>query len=313
MVSEHHKAVLKGVSLKAAIAELVATTLFVFIGCGTASTFSATQGPNGFTLGGADRSSGNVVQDITLLTDSILTNGNWGVTTALAFGLAITVLAYATSHLSGGQLNPAVTLGLVLSGALSVAQGILNAISQFVGAILGAAFIRAMLPNGRNSVLGTNATAPGVSTGNAICGEIIMTFTLVLVVLETAKNKKSTVSNNAPLAIGFAVFCAHAVLLPIDGCCINPARWLGPAIVSGTWAGNSWLFVVGPFAGAILTVPFHLFFRSDWDTGRVTGDPLNVAPSAVLPSHIGQAPLASNPTYDKNPELTQRRPTEASV
>ena len=184
----------------------------------------------------------------------------------------------ALNHsMSGGQINPAVTFGLVLAGELPLIQGIVNTASQIVGAILGATFVRCLLPDGRDSSLGTNALAPGVGQGNALTGEIIMTFTLVLVVLETVKNTRSTVANIAPLAIGFAVFTAHAVLLPIDGCSINPARWFGPAVVSGTWATTSWIFVVGPYLGAILAVPFHLFFKSEWDTGKKSGDPLNVA------------------------------------
>ena len=179
--------------------------------------------------------------------------------------------------LAGGQINPAVTLGLVLARHLPVLQGVVNVVAQIVGAILGATFVRCLLPGGRHSALGTNALAPGVGQGNALTGEIIMTFTLVLVVLETVKNTRSTVANIAPMAIGFSVFTAHAVLLPIDGCSINPARWFGPALVSGTWATTSWIFVVGPFLGAILAVPFHLFFKSEWDTGKLTGDPLNVA------------------------------------
>ncbi|PSC76759.1 serine threonine kinase [Micractinium conductrix] len=112
--------------------------------------------------------------------------------------------------------------------------------------------------------------------GNAIMGEMVMTFVLVggqaggrmvSVVLETAVNEKgANVRSEAPLAIGFAVFCAHAVMLPIDGCSINPARSLGPAIVSGTWPGHFWIFIVGPLAGALFACPFHIFFRSDWDT-----------------------------------------------
>lgn len=76
----------------------------------------------------------------------------------------------------------------------------------------------------------------------------VMTAVLVLVVLETAVNKRNSISKaQAPLAIGFAVFCAHAVLLPIDGCSINPARSLGPAIIAGVWPGTFWVFIVGAF------------------------------------------------------------------
>uniref|UniRef100_A0A7R9YUK4 Aquaporin n=1 Tax=Chlamydomonas euryale TaxID=1486919 RepID=A0A7R9YUK4_9CHLO len=196
--------------------------------------------------------------------------GSWTVSTALAFGFAITVLAYATAGLSGGQMNPAVTFGLWLAGALSWMQAIGNSIAQVIGAIIGAAFLMATMPNGNESTLGSNSITSGVGIGNALCGEIVMTFVLVLVVLETAVSGKEMVQMLAPLAIGFAVFCAHTVLLPIDGCSINPARSLGPAIVSSTWPDYFWVFVIGPYIGAIVAVPIHIFFR--WEFEEVNND-----------------------------------------
>ena len=188
----------------------------------------------------------------------------------------LTITGYATAHLSGGQLNPAVSLALACAGALDFAQAAVNIASQIVGAILGSALLAATIPKGQRFTLGSNQIANGVGYGNALCGEIIMTFTLVSVVLETAVNKKSVARVQAPLAIGFAVFCAHAVLLPIDGCSINPARSLGPAIVSSTWPSNFWVFVVGPFLGALLALPLHLFFRSDFDMNLKNADPVDL-------------------------------------
>lgn len=274
------------ISLKAAVAELLAMALFVYIGCGTAMTFSSRASPT-FTRQPV------VVPNNTLLAfqemnDRLQVNSSWGVTTALAFGLSITVLCYATAHLSGGQLNPAVTLGLALVGALDAAQAAVNVAAQVVGSILGAAFLAATIPHSQWRTLGSNEIAPGVAYGNALCGEIIMTFTLVSVVLETAVNKKSVARVQAPMAIGFSVFCAHAVLLPIDGCSINPARSLGPAIISGTWPGTFWVFVVGPLLGAIAAVPFHLLFRSDYDRIIKNHDPvdLRAAESFISPSDL---------------------------
>ncbi|GAB4824147.1 hypothetical protein N2152v2_011193 [Parachlorella kessleri] len=224
-----------------------------------------------------DRATNNTQIDITRLTNNILTNGSWGVTTALAFGFAITVLAYATAHLSGGQINPAVTFGLTLSRQLGFMQAVCNIAAQCAGALLGAILLYATIPQASKSTLGANALTEGVAIGNALCGEIVMTFVLVSVVLETASNSNPMVRSSAPLAIGFAVFCAHAVLLPIDGCSINPARSLGPAVVSGDWAnGKFWIFVVGPFLGALAAVPFHYFYNMKWDTkaGRSNKDPL---------------------------------------
>eukprot|EP00890_Picochlorum_soloecismus_P003625 jgi/Picsp_1/4263/NSC_01772-R1_plasma membrane intrinsic protein len=269
-------------SIKALVAELMATAIFVYIGCGTATTFNSRSGINvpytseslDFTDNGADDQL--IKESFAELNQRIQVNSSWGITTALAFGLAITVLAYATSHLSGGQLNPAVSFGLLLAGELSAIQAVINIIAQIVGAILGAALLDASVPSAGDANLGSNVISNGVGVGNALCGEIVMTAVLVLVVLETAVNKRNTVARSqAPLAIGFAVFCAHAVLLPIDGCSINPARSLGPAIVSGTWPGTFWVFIVGPFLGSLAAVPFHLFFRSNFEETPIE-DPVDL-------------------------------------
>ncbi|GAB4814534.1 hypothetical protein N2152v2_001580 [Parachlorella kessleri] len=293
-------AVPKGFSVKATIAELMATCLFVFIGTGAAVTFSSVNGPAGWGLSrpkgiGEGIAPGQelqyLVSELDYISNNLLRNPSWGVITALAFGLAITVLAYATGHLSGGQMNPAVTFGLVGVGALNPMQGLANLCAQIVGAILGSAFLLGVIPDGSDSALGSNRVAPGVSNGNAFLGEAVMTFVLVSVVLETAVNHKSlTIRQQAPLAIGFAVFTAHAVLLPIDGCSINPARSLGPAIVSGTWPGNFWIFVVGPFVGALFAIPFHLFWSSDFDTVQ-SRDPISLEPAG--PSLTDKGTLGS--------------------
>ncbi|KAI3430305.1 hypothetical protein D9Q98_004901 [Chlorella vulgaris] len=278
-------------SLKAVVAEFMATCLFV-----------------GYTSSLANRADtvpGDVNTDVTTLLNNITVNGSWGVITAMAFGLAITVLAYATGHLSGGQMNPAVTLGLALTGNLGIVQAAANILAQIVGAILGSSFLFATVPNSNSSALGSNSIAPGVSTGNAMMGEIVMSFVLVSVVLETAISKKSLARAQAPLAIGFAVFCAHAVLLPIDGCSINPARSLGPAIVSGTWPSTFWVFIVGPFVGALFAVPFHLFYASDWDTVRETPkDPaVGLSPVTSADKEL-RLPAAEAASMNSSPKVT---------
>ena len=94
--------------------------------------------------------------------------------------------------------------------------------------------------------------------------------------LETGRNKHNAISKSfAPLAIGFAVFCAHAVLLPIDGCSINPARSLGPAIVTSTWPSNFWVFIVGPYIGAFCAIFPYLFFGWDFEIEKYQ-DPINI-------------------------------------
>jgi MIP family channel proteins len=216
-------------SIKSIFAEFVATTLFVFVGTGTAMTF---------------------------LTNDLV-QSSWGVTVALAFGLGIASLISSVAHISGGHLNSAVSWGLFILGEISFVQMIGNTIAQSIGSILASGLLYGILPNSNSSSLGANALFPGVSIGNALLGEIVMTYLLMFVVLMTAVDKKLYF---APMAIGLAVFVGHSVLLPIDGCSINPTRSLGPAVVSGKW-NDFWIFVVGPYIGSSLASLSYMGFK----------------------------------------------------
>ncbi|KAJ1450315.1 aquaporin-like protein, partial [Pelagophyceae sp. CCMP2097] len=134
-------------------------------------------------------------------------------------------LIYAIGHRSGGQINCAVTFGLCLAGKLGPVQGIVNFAAQCIGSIA---------PRRRRplqTTLASNVVAPGYDNVQVFEVETIMTFVLVYVVLETATNTKTAANRVlAPLAIGLAVFIGHSILIPIDGCSINPTRSLGPAL-----------------------------------------------------------------------------------
>jgi len=217
------------VSYRSAAAELIAMTLFVFIGCGSAMSVAKEEG------------------------------SAWVFQVSLTFGFAITVLAYAVGHYSGAQINCAVTFGLVLHGDLTAQQGFLNFVTQLAGATLGAAVLKIMYPEckDRTGGLACNGIAEGWTPLRALIGEFMGTFLLMYVVFETAVNS-ATAANVAlaPLAIGLSVFLAHSVLIPVDGCSINPTRSLGPALIAVmTGAGmaplkDMWVFCCGPLAGA---------------------------------------------------------------
>jgi MIP family channel proteins len=216
------------VSAKAAMAEFVAMTLFVIIGCGSAM--------------------------------SVAKESGWILQVALTFGLAITSLAYSVGHYSGGQINCAVTLGLVVAGKLSMAQGIANFVAQMLGSVCGALILKGMFPEDKDKTggLATNAVSEGWTQMHALVGEIAMTFLLMFVVMETAVNPASKANRElACVAIGFAVFLAHSVLISIDGCSINPTRTFGPALVRSMTYKNGegafsdhWVFWAGPLVGA---------------------------------------------------------------
>mmetsp|Transcript_14310 Transcript_14310/g.48935 ORF Transcript_14310/g.48935 Transcript_14310/m.48935 type:complete len:206 (+) Transcript_14310:271-888(+) len=134
---------------------------------------------------------------------------------ASAFGMGILVLAYATGHHSGGQINCAVTLSLVLGGQVPWFQGLANFIAQMLGSVLGAIILTWIFPceMDMTNSLGTNVVNPAFGYGAAFSGEVAMTFLLCYVVWETAVTARC--GQAACIPIGFAVFLAHVVLLPI--------------------------------------------------------------------------------------------------
>jgi aquaporin Z len=189
--------------------------------------------------------------------------------TATCFGLSITALAYALGPRSGGNFNPAVTLGLVLTGNLGVIPGLSYFVAQTAGAILGSSVVYAMY---ESSAIGSNslALAANDNLGVPFLAEAVGTFALVFVVLECCCNKTRAPIDTAPIAIGLTVFIAHLVLIPYTSCSINPSRSLGPAIVSGTWPKEFWIFILGPFTGAAAAAGAHLLFE------RAAGPPPRV-------------------------------------
>jgi len=233
------------VSITALIAEFIAMWLFVIIGCGTAM---AVAGETGYL-----------------------------VQISLAFGLGITALAYSIGHYSGGHINCAVTLGLVLVRKCEPIQGLLNMAVQILGSFAGAATLCLIFPDemDRTKGVGSNVVANGFEQWNALIGEIVMTFLLVFVVIQTAVNPKSEANRGqACIAIGFAVFLAHCVLIPVDGCSINPTRSIGPALVNkirnpdrdSDALKDIWIFILGPFVGAVLAaLLYHLMNKLEGD------------------------------------------------
>jgi len=184
---------------------------------------------------------------------------------SMSFGFAITALVYMTAHTSGGHVNCAVTFALCLAGLCEPLDGVMIAVVQFAGSVLGALLIAATFKeeNDMTGGLGTNAIADGVGYGNAWCGEIVMTYLLCTVVFATAVNENAITRNVktqnpmlAPVAIGFSVFLAHQVLIAVDGCSINPTRTFGPAVVGSFRHDKTFndfeVFMVGPLVGAAI-------------------------------------------------------------
>lgn len=166
---------------------------------------------------------------------------------ALVFGLVIMAMVYATGHLSGAHLNPAVTLAFVLTRHFPGAEALAYLAGQIAGALLGAAALAAIWP-GEPGALG--ATMPTVGIGSAIVYEAVLTALLMFVIMAVATDTRA-IGAAAAIAIGGTVGLDALFGGPVTGASMNPARSIGPALVSGE-LHDLWLYLVGPVAGAAI-------------------------------------------------------------
>jgi len=186
---------------------------------------------------------------------------------AMGFGWGITTMIYATANISGGHLNPAVTIAVVFARKMPALKGLLYWIAQCMGAICGSLLLKWSLPEELCQAIGYGATTltrngtfgPNdslvfhISPGDAIVMEMVLTFLLVLVIFATASlpGDKKEMGSFAPQAIGLAVLCGHLVGIPFTGPSMNPARSFGPAVVGGVWTDH-WVYWVGPLLGGFI-------------------------------------------------------------
>jgi len=187
---------------------------------------------------------------------------------AFCFGFMIGVLVFSTGSISGGNLNPAVTIALAITQKMSSFRATCYVIAQCIGACLGAEIVRLLSPSiydqaggGANFVNYSDSVGLWTAAG----GEIVCTALLVFTICAAAdvgreKNNKYQ-GALTPLIIGFAVLVAHLVMIPIDGCSINPARTLGTAIVTGNFSDH-WIFWFGPLiGGTFAAIIYENLFR----------------------------------------------------
>ena len=208
--------------MKKYLAEMIGTMVLVLMGCGSAVFFGCTAPAEVLAV-------------------------------AFAFGLSVVGMAYCIGGISGCHINPAITLGVWLSGRMSGKDAMGYMAFQVVGAIIGAALIFALTSTGgfgATTATGANSFTEGEML-QAFLAEVIFTFVFVLVVLGTTDSEKGA-GNLAGLAIGLTLVLVHIVCIPITGTSVNPARSIGPALFAGGVALKQlWLFIVAPFVGAI--------------------------------------------------------------
>nr|AJA30091.1 aquaporin 15 [Squalus acanthias]UDD66117.1 aquaporin 15 [Squalus acanthias] len=169
---------------------------------------------------------------------------------ALGFGLGVAAVSVFTQRVSGGQLNPAVSLALLLALRISPLRALLYMAMQALGAIAACALLYALTPPSVRGDLGLNQPSPGVTQTQALGVEIIVTFQLVLCVFAVS-HKKSNFEGSAHVALGASVTLGHLVAIGFTGCSMNPARSLGPAVITTNFS-HHWIFWVGPLLGGVL-------------------------------------------------------------
>lgn len=174
---------------------------------------------------------------------------------ALAFGFVLLALVYTIGPVSGCHVNPAVTLGVLLSGKISPAGAVAYWIAQLLGSIGGAFLLWALVRWGKvpdqSGTLGTNGYGANINLGGTMLLETVLTFLLVLVILVvTTRTEQAGI---AGLAIGLAIAACHLVGVNLDGTSVNPVRSLGPALFEGDTAlSQVWVFILFPLFGGLL-------------------------------------------------------------
>jgi aquaporin NIP len=185
---------------------------------------------------------------------------------AIAFGLAVMIGIYAVGHVSGAHFNPAVTFAFAVSGHLPRWRVLPYWSAQLTGALLAAAFLRLSL--GAEADLGV--TQPSGTGAQAFAWEVLLTAMLMLVITSVATDARA-VGQAAAIAIGGAVALGALVGGPISGASMNPARSLGPALISGELAHIA-IYLAAPLVGAaIAALGYDLLRHADEDLHARTG------------------------------------------
>ena len=181
---------------------------------------------------------------------------------AFAHGLTIMVFAFAYGSVSGGHMNPAVTVGVLAAGAMEVGEAIGYIVSQLVGGVAGAFFLAVVLGGAKTGLgvpalahnLALGATSLTITPAAGFLIEAVLAFFLVTVVLSTAVAGRA--GNLAPLAIGMTLTLNIIMGGALTGAAFNPARALGPMVATGNFT-DAWLYVTAPLVGAVVAAVVH--------------------------------------------------------
>ena len=217
--------------MKKYISEFVGTCVLTLIACGVA------------VLIGCDTAAGIIA-------------------TALAFGLVIVAMAYSIGNVSGCHINPAVSVGMYVSGKMEFSECVKYIVSQILGAFLGSALLGVCVGSfdnlGANSYGGLLPNGVEVTLVMALVVEIILTFIFVTTILGVTDKKEN--GHATGVVIGLTLTLVHLFGISITGTSVNPARSLAPAVLQGGKAlPQVWVFIVAPLVGSIIAGLFYKY------------------------------------------------------
>jgi len=236
------------------LAEFIGTFSFVFIGAGTAAVVGDGVGLPGIAA------------------------------IALAHGFTIMAFAFAYGSVSGGHMNPAVTVGVLAAGAMGVGEAIGYIVSQLIGGVAGALLLRTVLGGAATGLgmptlahnLALGATSLSITPEAGFMIEATLAFFLVTVVLSTAVAGRA--GSLAPLAIGMTLTFNILMGGALTGAPFNPARALGPMVATGSF-NDAWLYLTAPIVGAIVAALLHTGLARLAQEGAAAGEAARTTPA----------------------------------
>ncbi len=272
------------------ISELVGTMLLVFFGCGTAVAVN------------------------TYLNTNLNIAVPWSIVIiSLAFGLVLIALIAIIGKVSGCHVNPAVSIASVISGRMSIVDCVYYVVAQIVGGIAGAGLLSWIF--GSTASLGANffeasqtiSLGAMVTSELALIVEIILTFTFVLTVLSATKEEKE----NSGLVIGLTLTLVHLMGMVFTGTSVNPARSIGPALLTGgTALSQLWVFIVGPLVGGILAA---LFYRIVIDHKEEELVYANEVEEEMIEEPVVEEVVEEKPKKETKKQTTKKTTTKKAI
>ncbi|KAM0706034.1 hypothetical protein Q7P35_007394 [Cladosporium inversicolor] len=221
----------------AASGEFVGTFLFLFtayLGHSMSVTFAPDSAPGG----------GNANQTVVFI--------------ALSYGFSLLIAAWVLYRISGGLFNPAVTLGMVITGTLPPMRGLVLFPAQILGAMSAAGVVSCIIP--ADIAIVQTTLAPNVNVAQGLFLEMFLTAHLIFTILMLAA-EKSKDTFIAPIGIGLSLFVVEIAGVNYSGASVNPARSFGPCVAAADFPGYFWIYFVGPVLGALLAAGFYHFVK----------------------------------------------------